>query len=245
MLKHLIRHKVGLLDTKRIQAVNDFLLSHDMPVVSKGALYIDGEGTATALVAKAGAELFNAGEYDTVVMAGGVRPHEDRKSKSVFPKVVEERFALPEITDTEAEYAAREFKRYADPEKFKLYLEQNRLFAISHGVAASQKIEACLEHFNTAGLVQAVTLPYSVRRLVGTFAKYAPNVDVSAKGVWPFGLTKDNWQEWHIAYGVVMDEADKTGPILNGKKPKYEDKFFTPVDLEEMGERALKAEASL
>lgn len=245
MLQHIIRHKLKMLDLERIEAVNASLLSHDMPIVSKGVLYIDGEGTATALVAKEAAELFNAGNYDCVVMAGERRPHADPKKKHVFPKVEEEGLDLPEVGDTEAEYAAREFRRYADPDKWAFYNDAGKIHVFPSGNAASQKVQACSYVFNKVGLVQCVTLPYTVQRLVGTFAQYAPNVAVTAKGVWPFGLTPETWKDWGVSYAVVMDEADKTGPRLDGKKPKYEDKFFKRVDLKETGDIAWRLDNGL
>ncbi|MEZ5813210.1 MAG: hypothetical protein R3E13_00545 [Alphaproteobacteria bacterium] len=245
---HAVRRHFALFDLEKIMAVDEALLSHDMPVVKKGVLYIDGEGTATAAVAQEAAKLFNEGNYDCVVMAGGRKPHQDPKKHAVFPQVLKSGLHLPQRDDTEAEYAAREFSRYADHlnhEKWKRYAQEGRIHVISRGNAASDKVEACRDIFNKAGLVQAVTLPYTVPRLVGTFKKYAPDVAVTAKGVWPFGITRDNWKDWHISHGVVMREFAVAGPGKNGEESKYEKAgYFIRTDLEEAGKKALAVEAN-
>lgn len=245
MKKYIEEHKTGMINTQRVEAINKVHFKTDLPVVERGALYLSGEGAATALVMKRGAELFNKASeegYSAVVIAGGRRPWLDLKALSVFPKIRAEGLPLPRLWDREAAYGVRVFADHADPEKFERYKKEDRIHIIPRGNADSQKVKACVDIFNEASLVQAVTLPYTLRRLVMTIKTECPDVAVTAQGVWPFGLTVDTWPEWDLSYALVMDEADKTGPRLDGKKPLYEDVHFEHYDVVGAGNNALRRE---
>lgn len=243
MQKYIREFRNGERSMARVHQINRELLAPEMPVVRYGVLYLDGEGTATAAVAKHGAELFNEGAYDRVVMAGARRPWLDPKSIAVFPKVRQDGLPLPNILAREAHYMRDAFARFADPEKFQEYSRQRRIHVITRGTNAGAKARACASHFNEIGLVQCVTLAYSVKRLVGTIAKESnPGLAVTGERVYPFGITKDNWHQWYLSYAVVIEEADKTGPRLDGKPPAYAN-FFDDVDLHKMGEDARKSDA--
>lgn len=245
-LKYIANFWLRNLYKARIELINAELLNPQMPRVKHGVLYLDGEGTATAAVAKRAAELFNEGAYDCVVMAGGVKPSKDWKSKFVFKKVLAEGLPLPlNKEDTEADYSLYSFQKYADPEKFQDYSERGLIHVISKGGNAGAKVAACKEHFEKADLVQVVSLAYTIPRLIGTIVKEVPEAIVTGERVFPFGLTEEGWSTWFISYATVMQEADKSGPRTDGKKPAYEDKFFTRVDLDEMGMRAQKMDKRL
>lgn len=246
MYSYIVKYFLGLRDRERIEKINNELLSPEMPVVKNGVLYLDGEGTATAAVAKRAAELFNEGAYSSVVMAGGMNPHKDWKSRFVFPRVEADNLPLPLESDvTEADYLLSAFQKFANPKKFDQYQKEKNIHIIGEGNNAGAKIKACKKYFEGAGLVQAVTLAYTVPRLIGTFSKEIPDIVVTGERVFPFGLTKEKWPEWFLSYGVVMQEADKTGPRMDKKKPDYEDKYFVRTDLKEAGVHALQKDKAL
>lgn len=245
MKRYIQAHRRGDIDAERVAAINAELLAGDMPVATHGALYLDGEGTATAAVAKRGAELFNDGAYGKVVMAGTRRPWLDWKSAFIFPKVLKDGLPLPKLFAREADYMMAAFRRYADPEKFERYKKEGRFVVIPTGNNAGAKARACAPVFNEEKLVQCVTLAYSMPRLVGTILKESDlDVAVTGERVFPFGITRENWPDWWLSYTVLMMEADKTGPRLDGRPPLYAD-FFKTVDLEEEGERAVRMDDQL
>lgn len=161
-------------NVEHVERINEELLKDDMPVTTHGVLYMDGEGTATAEVAKKAAELFNAGHYSHVVMAGSVKPRLDIKSLFVFPKLKKQGLPKPSYwKQREAEYLRDVFKDNADKDKYEALQAEGRIHVIPKGNNAGAKVAACKPIFEEAGLVHGVTLAYSLQRLIWTMYKQA------------------------------------------------------------------------
>lgn len=244
MLKHLARYPViraakGLgiptpANDARVAAVTEHLLYPSTPVLPRGVLYLDGEGTASAYVAREGARLYLAGNYDKVIFAGSRIPANDPKSLLVFPQLKADGFAVPAKDETEADYMKQVFLRtlFEDAGRRGRLDRLCGLFAdVVPGTNTGAKITNAGPAFNGAAAIQAVTLAYSQRRLHGTLRQQLGDEPViSVQGVYPLGITREGWPGWSLSYATVLDEADKSGPTANGGEPAYA-RFFTPIDV--------------
>lgn len=240
MYKYLFQALVGSTNSQRIEAVNDQRL-FTMPPVEHGTLYLDGEGTASGYIATRGAELFLKGHFDSVVIAGGRIPDRDIKKHLVYPRMERDNIDRPRKGESEAEYMNRLFTALVGTTDTPIFLERN-------GTNTGQKLQNCHNHLSQQELVQLVTLSYSQYRLLGTARKVLGHDDaapaLTVDGVYPLGITKENWPNWFLSYGIVMDEADKSGPRFDGKIPSYQ-KFFDHVDITAEQQRAADANARL
>ncbi len=244
MLKHLVRYPViraakGLgiptpANDARVEAVNEHLLYPSTPSLPRGVLYLDGEGTASAYIAREGARLYQAGNYDRVIFAGSRVPANDPKSLLVFPRLREDGFAVPQKGETEADYMKQVFLRtlFEAAGKTKNLGKLCTLFSdVAPGTNTGAKITNAAPVLSEADAIQAVTLAYSQRRLHGTLRRQLGDDPViSVEGVYPLGITRNGWPEWSLAYATVLDEADKSGPTADGRDPAYA-RFFVPIDV--------------
>jgi len=232
MIKHLVKYFTGK-DGKRIDAVNENLLYPSTPPLKSGILYLDGEGTASGYIARRGAELFLSGEFNAVAFTGSRVPAKDWKSKLVFPRLDREGVPRPASIETEAQYMSRLFINEVEPEALEAFSKRGGVFHLIEGGNTGEKIRNFRTRFNggaAINAVQAVTLVYCQRRVHGTFRQeIGESSPVSVEGVYPLGITKENWDKWALSYGVVMDEADKSGPRFDGKVPTYR-RFFQEID---------------
>ncbi len=236
MLRYFIEYFKGK-DYPRIERANRELLLETDYRHTDGTLYIDGEGTASAEVALAAAEVFNQGGYENVVIAGGKKPWLDIKGIFTFPVVRALGLPLPRLKDTEASYLQSVFAAHADPEK----ISNTDIVVIPKGKNAGAKITLCQEHFRKS--VHIVTLMPTASRLTWTFLKQCgTDKAVTVDGIPALNMDKDTWSGGRflsfLAYAFIMGEADKSGPRMDGRKPMYEDKFFTRVAFDELNRRA-------
>lgn len=232
MLRYAFSCLTGHKDNSRIDQINHQLL-FQMPPVTTGTLYLDGEGTASAYVAKRGAELFLAGTFNQVVITGGRVPANDIKRHLVFPRLKKDGLKLPQVNEREAEYIERLFRDEIGDTRTPIFLERN-------ATNASQKFEGCAHHLQNSELIQIVTLAYGQYRVLGTARKVlGDSPALAVDGVYPLGITKDNWHDWFLSYGIVMDEADKA--LGNDNKPPQYQRFFTNVDWRKESGRAQSA----
>lgn len=226
MLAHLANYITGKTDPLRVALANTNLLYPSTPAIGSGVLYLDGEGTASAYVARKGAEIFLKGDYDKVVVAGARKPASDWKLGVVKKRIARDGLPLPEKGQTEAEYTADVFLKQLGGAR-----KPESLLVVSEGNNTGHKIKACRDHFENAAAIQGVTLAYSQNRVHGTLRKELGDAPViSVKGTYPLGFTRDNWNRNWLSCSVVMDEADKTLFGLQGQEPKFA-QFFTPVDV--------------
>lgn len=228
MLSHITKYALGLKDKKRIAAITEQLLYDTTPTLTTGVLYMDGEGTASGYIARRAAQIFLSGDFNRVVITGSRIPAGDWKSKLVFPRLEKDALPLPTSVETEAQYMARIFANEVGDARMQDSFQKIQLI---EGKNTGEKIRNSREAFADASHIQAVTLVYGQRRVHGTFRQeLGEEPVVSVDGVYPLGITKENWDKWFLSYAVVMDEADKTGPRFDGKSPAYR-KFFKDIDL--------------
>lgn len=223
MLK-LVKSFVGKTPRDRAQQINEHLL-FEMPTVTTDCALLLGARSASGEIALRAADIYKKGQVKKLVLSGGLPA---RQLSTVFAASIDKHISVPMNAFSENRNEA-EWMRDILLENG---VNKNDILLVdTQSKNTGENLENCKAILDVIGSITIVCLAYHQRRALGTLRKtLSTRPVVTTSAVYPFGITKDNWQQTKLAF-ILEDEMDK---ITIDKPGNYISKgFCSAVDLEQ------------
>lgn len=218
----------GLIDARMTQE-----LLFDLPAVKTQAGLVLGCRSVSGYVAREAVRQYHAGQFDKIVVSGGLRAFQVLPPKYYF-NLMADGFGPADLLQKEADLIRKILRQGGVPDEAVIATDDK-------STNTGQNFANVAGALETVRSVNIITLPYHQRRAIGTLRRhFGPQaMTVTTTPVYVFGLTKDNWTQSALA-GVVRGEFEKMRDDPANPKTSYVAQgFCAPVDL--AAERALIA----
>ena len=217
-----------------IQGINDRLL-FDFPSVQTDVAILLGARSVSGTIAREAAARYHEKQFQHIILSGGAR---------VFQPLVRAALALntKELGAVEAPLEDFiSFEKEADYMKHILLESGVPACAIMHvdnrGTNTGANLANIRDYTLSQGFHSAslISVAYGQRRDVETCKAQIPGIVAFPVPVYPFGITKENWNKT-LVKSFVMGEFNKLNP--ENDKNYYNAGFCAPVDMDALEEHA-------
>lgn len=216
---------------EKVDFINEHLL-FDFPASQSDVGIILGTRSVSGTLARTASRLYHCGVFDHLIVCGGMKVFQPSLLFALAASGLKGNTPSLDFLSmqTEADYICKILKENNVPQSAILHIDRQ-----SKNTAENFRYIASVINDNAIQTATVITVPYHQRRAIETCKVEIPLLQAFPYGVYPFGITKENWSKT-LAKGIVVGEFNK----LNAQNPDsyYHKGFCQPVDINALQKQA-------